>query len=297
MSVLGLVGQGSLYEDMIEQVREVAPADLVEPLENFLASATSNDAAGITFAISLVIGLNGASGALAAAGRGLNVVLGVQDDRGLVHRKLHDMGWTLLLILLVTVAMALILLGGPLATWIFEQIGLGDTAVAVWTIARWPLAILVMMLVYAIVYRVAPDADERRFRFLTPGAVLGVLGLGAGLGRVLPLRLQLQLVQPHLRRLRDRRDPADLALALQPLPAGRRRDQRRARRAALRRLARARGPRRGARSAATPARPPRMRRRPPAGPAPPPRRHAGLAGGLALVALAMLALLPARRAR
>ena len=83
VSVLGLIGQGSLYQDMIDKVRDVAPADLVEPLEKFLASATSNDAAGITFAISLVIGLNGASGALAAAGRALNVVLGVEDDRGL----------------------------------------------------------------------------------------------------------------------------------------------------------------------------------------------------------------------
>ena len=95
VSVLGLIGQGSLYQDMIDKVRDVAPAELVQPLEDFLASATSNDAAGITFAIALVIGLNGASGALAAAGRSLNVVLGVQDDRGLLHRKLHDMGWTL----------------------------------------------------------------------------------------------------------------------------------------------------------------------------------------------------------
>ena len=112
VSVLGLIGQGSLYQDMIDKVRDVAPAELVQPLEDFLASATSNDAAGITFVIALVIGLNGASGALAAAGRSLNVVLGVEDDRSIIHRKLHDMGWTLLLIALVTVSLGLILLGG-----------------------------------------------------------------------------------------------------------------------------------------------------------------------------------------
>ncbi len=66
------------------------------------------------------------------------------------------MGWTLLLIALVTVSLGLILLGGPLAEWAFDQIGLGGTAVTIWTWLRWPLAILVMMLVYAIVYRVAP---------------------------------------------------------------------------------------------------------------------------------------------
>jgi membrane protein len=175
ISILGLIGQGSLYQDILEQVRDVAPADLVEPLEKFLDSVTTSDTASITFVIALVLGLNGASGALAAAGKGINVVLGVQEDRGFIKRKLHDMGWTLLLIVLVSVALGLVFLGGGLAEWAFDQIGLGDWAVTLWSIARWPAAIALMMLVYAIIYRVAPDADERRFRFLSPGAVIGVL--------------------------------------------------------------------------------------------------------------------------
>jgi membrane protein len=298
VSVLGLVGQGSLYEDLIDKVRDVAPADLIDPLEKFLASATSNDAASITFVISLVIGLNGASGALAAAGRGLNVVLGVEDDRGIVHRKLHDMGWTLLLIALVTVAMALIFLGGPLAEWAFDQIGLGATAVTVWTLARWPLAILVMMLVYAIVYRVAPDADERRFRFITPGSVLGVLIWAVASGAfflyvsnfssynrtygafataiVLLIWLWLSnlclLVGGEMNAVLDERrcgvshEPEGMDVARQRGDAG----------------------------APSPDRPLAagtgvVREEPP--------RRAGLLGGLALVVLAVLALLPARRAR
>jgi membrane protein len=301
VSVLGLVGQGSLYQDMIDKVRDVAPADLIDPLEKFLASATSNDAASITFVISLVIGLNGASGALAAAGRGLNVVLGVKDDRGLVHRKLHDMGWTLLLIALVTVAMGLIFLGGPLAEWAFDQIGLGGTAVTVWTLARWPLAILVMMLVYAIVYRVAPDADERRFRFLTPGSVIGVLIWAVASGAfflyvsnfssynrtygafataiVLLIWLWLSnlclLVGGEINAVLDERrcgvshEPEGLEVARQRGDAG--------------------APSPDAPPGATTALQPQTVRATP--------RRGGLVSGLALVVLAMLALLPARRAR
>jgi len=177
VSLLGLIGQGSLYTDMIEQVREVAPADVVQPVQDLLASAasTSNDTAVVAFVIALLLGLNGASGALAAAGKGINVVLGVKEDRGFVQRKLHDAGWTVLLIVLVSVALGLVLLGGGLAEWAFDQLGLGNVALTVWSIVRWPLAVLVVMLVYSIVYRVAPDADERRFRYLSPGAVVGVL--------------------------------------------------------------------------------------------------------------------------
>ena len=177
VSLLGLIGQGSLYADMIEQVRDVAPPELVQPIQDLLASAasTSSDTAITALVISLVLGLNGASGALAAAGKGINVVLGVKEDRGFVHRKVHDIGWTLLLIVLVSIALGLVLLGGGIAEWAFDRLGLGGLALTVWSIVRWPLAVLVVMLVYAIVYRVAPDADERRFRFITPGAVIGVV--------------------------------------------------------------------------------------------------------------------------
>ena len=177
VSLLGLIGQGSLYADMIEQVRDVAPPELVQPIQDLLASAasTSSDTAITALVIALLLGLNGASGALAAAGKGINVVLGVKEDRGFVHRKVHDIGWTLLLIVLVSIAFGLVLLGGGLAEWVFDRLGLGGLALTVWSIVRWPLAVLVVMLVYAIVYKVAPDADERRFRFITPGAVIGVL--------------------------------------------------------------------------------------------------------------------------
>ena len=69
VSVLGLIGQGSLYQDMIDKVRDVAPAELVQPLEDFLAARRRTTPPASRSSIALVIGLNGASGALAAAGR------------------------------------------------------------------------------------------------------------------------------------------------------------------------------------------------------------------------------------
>jgi len=65
-------------------------------------------------------------------------------------------------------------LGGGLAADVMDLIGLGQTAADVWTIVRWPLALLSAMLVYAVVYYAAPNLEIRRWQWLSPGAVFGV---------------------------------------------------------------------------------------------------------------------------
>jgi membrane protein len=173
-SIIGLIGKGSTYDTIREQI-ELLPEQAAEAILPILDSAVNNQGTAlVSFVISLVVGLNGASGALAAAGRGLNVVLGVKEDRGFVRRKVIDIGWTLLLILLTLVAFTLIGSGGAVAEWIFDQIGLGNVAVTIWTILRWPIAVGVAVAIFAIVYYVAPDAEERKFRFLSVGAFAGV---------------------------------------------------------------------------------------------------------------------------
>jgi membrane protein len=47
--------------------------------------------------------------------------------------------------------------------------------VAIWGIARWFVALLAVMLLYALVYAFAPNTQPRRLRWITPGAGAGVL--------------------------------------------------------------------------------------------------------------------------
>jgi len=65
----------------------------------------------------------------------------------------------------------------------FGFLGLGPTAAEVWGIARWPGALAVTMLIFAVIYYVVPDVEHRGFRWVTPGAVVGVLiWLAASIG-------------------------------------------------------------------------------------------------------------------
>jgi membrane protein len=177
VAVLGVFGQASLITDVANYLKDAgAPPDTVNQVTDALASAQEQRGTAITaLIVGLALSLNSASGAFGAVGRALNVAWRVEEGRGAVRRKLNDMLWTLVVLVLVLITFVLIFLGGGLAADVLGLIGLGDTAAAVWRIARWPGALVSAMLIYAVVYYAAPNVEVRRWQWITPGAVFGVL--------------------------------------------------------------------------------------------------------------------------
>jgi membrane protein len=177
VAALGLFGQESLIGNTADYLKTAgAPDDTVNAVTSALQSAQEQKgAAGTALVLGLGLSLYSASGAFGAVGRALNRVWRVEEGRGLVRRKAAAILWTLVVLLLVLVTFVLVFLGGGLASDVLGWFGLGETAADVWRIVRWPAALASAMLVYAVVYYAAPNVDVRRFRWITPGALFGVV--------------------------------------------------------------------------------------------------------------------------
>jgi membrane protein len=177
VALLGVFGQQSLVTDAASYLRDAgAPKQTVDTVTALIENALKNQSTAIpSLILGVAIALNGASGAFGAAGRALNVVWRVGEGRGFVRRKVNDLGFTALVLVLVVITMVLIFLGGGLANDVFGAIGLGDTGAAIWRFARWPIALITAMLIYAVVYFAAPNVKVRRFQFITVGAAVGVV--------------------------------------------------------------------------------------------------------------------------
>jgi membrane protein len=177
VAVLGLFGQESLIGDSADYLKKAgAPTDTVGAVTSALESAQSQRSTALTALIlGLALALNSASGAFAATGRALNRAWRVEEGRGFVGRKVSSLMWTLVVLVLVIITFVLVFLGGGLASDVFGWLGLGETAADVWRIVRWPAALVSAMLVYAVVYYAAPNVEIRRFQWITPGSVVGVL--------------------------------------------------------------------------------------------------------------------------
>jgi membrane protein len=177
VALLGLLGQESTVDDVARYLTDRgAPEATVNAVRSSLETAVHSQAGASTvlLVVGLVIAAYSASSAFGAAGRALNVVHRADEERGFVRRKAMQIGSTLLLILLTVAVLVMVFLGGEVAREVFDAIGLGRTAGAVWTWVRWPLAIVVTMAIFSYVYAVAPD-HQRPFRLISSGAVLAVL--------------------------------------------------------------------------------------------------------------------------
>jgi membrane protein len=178
VTLLGLVGQQGLVTDatnyLLDHGVDPSTANVVRrALQNLVN--TSGGALGVTLVVSIALALNGASGAFGASGRALNIVYGAEESRGMVRRKLIDVAATLAVIVLFAVVLAAVFLGGEIAHDLFGKIGLGSTAASIWSYARWPVALVAATVAYGVVYGMAPDIEPRKVRWLTPGAVVGVV--------------------------------------------------------------------------------------------------------------------------
>ena len=178
LSLLGLIGQyPETYNAIVHYLRDVAPASVVDPVDRSLREALqSKGTAATTLVVGIVVAFYGMTGALEAARRALNVVFELEvTGRSFLRRKSVDVLLALALMVLVLASLIMVFVGGRLSHDLLGFVGLGSTAADVWDVARWPGAALVAMLVFALIYYVTPDVEHRGFRWLTPGAAVGVV--------------------------------------------------------------------------------------------------------------------------
>jgi membrane protein len=68
-----------------------------------------------------------------------------------------------------------VVLTGPLAKTIGDIVGLGSTAVTVWDIAKWPVLILLVSFMIALLYYAAPNVKHPKFQWVSPGSIMAVV--------------------------------------------------------------------------------------------------------------------------
>jgi membrane protein len=177
LSLLGILGQyPATYDAIIGYLRDVAPPSALVPLDSSLRGALrSQGTAATALVISVAVALYGTTGALEATRRALNVVLEADGGRSFLRRKTLDVLSTFVLMALVLASLVMVFVGGGFAQDLLGFVGIGPGAARAWNYARWPGALAVAMLVFALIYYVTPDVRQRSLRSVAPGAAMGVL--------------------------------------------------------------------------------------------------------------------------
>jgi membrane protein len=174
VSILGLIGH-SATQPLIENLDKVAPG----PAKTIFTSAIQNlqksqGAAGILFVVGLAAALWAASGYVSAFMRASNTIYDVEEGRPIWKTLPVRLGVTLIMIILLAVSAVAVIVTGGLAKQVGNLVGVGSSAVSVWDIAKWPVLLLVVSLMFSILYWASPNVKHPGFRWLSPGGVFAV---------------------------------------------------------------------------------------------------------------------------
>lgn len=187
VSLLGLVGQSDAATDaLLSALREVAPEVATQELGEVLDSIASSTGSGLAFGIGLGIALWSASRYLAAFARAMNRIYNVEEGRPVWLLLPQFVLLTFALVLLVCLLLLGLIVSGPIARFVGRLLGVGEAGLGLFNILKWPVMLVVVVLIVALLYYVTPNVSPIRFRWISLGALIAigiwvVLSIGFGL--------------------------------------------------------------------------------------------------------------------
>jgi len=175
ISILGLLG-ASTVNKILDNVQKLAPGSVHDVLRTAITQVRASGSTGGTLAAAGMAGaLWSASGYVGAFIRSSNVVFDARERRPMWKTAPLRIGLTLLMMVTSMVSVVIVVFTGPLAQRAADVLGLGSTALTVWSIVKWPVLVLLVAAMIVLLFWAAPSVRGRRFRWISPGSALAVV--------------------------------------------------------------------------------------------------------------------------
>jgi membrane protein len=175
VSTLGLVSRSAM-QSLLDNLSGVAPGPAQQVLKTVVTSLQGNQGtAGFALVLGLAVALWSASGYVAAFMRAANAVYEMPEGRPVWKTLPVRVGVTVIVVVLLAASALAVVFTGSLARTAGQALGIGSTGVLVWSIAKWPVLLLIVISIFALLYWAAPNVKHPGFRWVTPGSAVAVL--------------------------------------------------------------------------------------------------------------------------
>jgi membrane protein len=177
VSIIGLVGDPqSTTRTVTDIVTNIGPQSAADTFSGPIEHITQNrSTAGVALVLGLLVALWSASGYVGAFMRASNVIYETPEGRPFWKLRPLQIAVTLAMIILLAIVLLGLVLTGPIVDAVAGPIGLSDTAVTIWNIAKWPVLMAVFVLMLSILYYASPNVKQRGFKWVTPGSLVALV--------------------------------------------------------------------------------------------------------------------------
>ncbi|WP_405810532.1 YihY/virulence factor BrkB family protein [Streptomyces sp. NBC_00210] len=175
VSLLGIAGE-SATQTVLDNIKQLTPGSARDVITGAVEQLQASSGTGSVLAVVALLGaLWSASGYVAAFIRSSNAVYDMPEGRPVWKVGPLRVALTVVLMLMACLSVLIVVLTGALARQIGTALGIGDTALTVWSIAKWPVLIVLVTVMIAILYWASPNAKGRGFKWITPGSFLALV--------------------------------------------------------------------------------------------------------------------------
>ncbi|MEU1475077.1 YihY/virulence factor BrkB family protein [Streptomyces sp. NPDC001668] len=175
VSLLGVVGQRAT-DKILDNIGDLAPGPARDILRDAVVQLGDSGGTGSVLAVlGLLAALWSASGYVAAFIRTSNAVYDLPEGRPVWKLTPLRIALTMTLMLMLAASALIVVFTGPLAERAGRAVGFGHAAIALWDVAKWPVLLLLVVLMIALLYWAAPNVRVHGFRWISPGSVLATL--------------------------------------------------------------------------------------------------------------------------
>jgi membrane protein len=175
VSLLGLLGK-STTNKVLSNIDQIAPSSVTDFLKTVITQVQGKaGAAGLAAIVGLVLALWSASSYVAGFMRAANAIYDVDEGRPIWKTAPVRFLVTLALVVMLAASAIMVVVTGPIASQVGKAFGIGDTAVTIWDIAKWPVLLVIVSLMFSLLYRACPNVKQPGFRWITLGGVIAVV--------------------------------------------------------------------------------------------------------------------------
>lgn len=177
VSVLGVVGANNakVHSTILDVLSPLVTGSTLDSLSTLLDQLSSSHAGGYALALGIAGALWSASAYVGAFSRAMNRVYGVPEGRPAWKLRPLQLLITVVTVVLCSVGIVILVVSGPVAQSVGKALDIGDTALTVWNIAKWPVLAIVVCLAVALLFYMTPNVRQPRFRWVSPGAFVAIL--------------------------------------------------------------------------------------------------------------------------
>ena len=180
IAFVGIVGffvdPASATRTLTQVVTSLGPSTAADTFAGPIRSITANrGASGILAIVGIVVALSSASGYVGAFMRASNIIYETPEGRPVWKLRPLQMLVTLIMLILAVAVVLALILTGPVVEAVARPLGVSSLAVTIWQYAKWPVLVLIVLTMFAVLYYASPNVKQPGFKWVTWGSAFALL--------------------------------------------------------------------------------------------------------------------------